>query len=347
MKVKDWQLEIRALVERQKPSLQAAWRSARGVARWYVAGPLLVVVWVLSGLFAVAPDEEAVVVRFGRYVRTAQPGVHYRLPWPVERLERSRIRHLHRFEIGFRTGEGTADAVPVHRTVAEESRMLTGDENLVDLEFVVQATVADSNAYLFNVADVEATVRGAAEAVMRQVVGSMSLDAVLTAGRADIQSAVKAALQAVLDSYAAGLNVAAVQLLDVQPPETVRPAFEAVVSAHEESGRLVNEARGYADSLSHRGEGEAARVIQAAEAYKARTVLEAQGDAARFTARLEAYRQAKEVTRQRYYLDTLQEILGRARKVVVDGRTAGVLPLLPLTEAMPGLGSAPTAQEKK
>lgn len=346
MNVKKWPSVVNELAQHAKTPLTAGVRAMRSLLRWYTVGPLALGVWVFSGLFVVAHDEEAVVTRFGRFKRAVEPGIHYRLPYPMEAVERSRIRHLHRFEIGFRS-TGERDSASNFRALGEESLMLTGDENIIDLKFVVQFIIDDPRAYLFNVADLEATIRDVSEAVMRQLVGRTSFSHVLTVGRADIQAAARQSIQEILEGYDAGLEVTAVQLLDVQPPEAVQSAFRDVVSAREESGRMEYEANGYAASLAQQAGGEAARAVQEAEAYSVRTVQEARGNAARFTATLSAYGQAKTITRQRLYLDTLQDILEGARKIVVEPGKSGVLQLLPLNPQAPDLkGTGLTGEEK-
>lgn len=291
---------------------------------------IIVPVWIFSGLYVVAPDERGVVQRFGRFVRTAEPGLHYHLPFPIESLHRPKVTQIQRFEFGFRTvhpGPPTQS-----QPVPDEALMLTGDENILDLWFIVQFKIQNVADYLFNVAGLHQTIRDAAESTMREVMGRNKIDDAMTIGRLEIQNDVQKTLQEILDSYACGVQVIAVQLQAVQPPQQVRDAFKEVISAREEKNTSVHEAESYSSDILPTARGMAVRMEHEAEAYREEKIKQAQGDAARFTALLTEYRKARDVTRKRLYLETMENIVSKARKVIIDSDKQGILPLLPLEE---------------
>jgi membrane protease subunit HflK len=296
----------------------------------YVIALLLLLIWILSGIYIVEPDEQGVVKRFGKLTRTLEPGVHYHLPYPIGTVKKPKVTRIQRFEFGFRTVD--SDPIPIYEPVVDEALMLTGDENIIDIRFIVQFKVENPEDYLFNVANPDKTIRDAAEATMREIVGQRWVDDVLTTGRSDIQDDARKALQTILDGFQSGLQVIAVQLQSVQPPEPVRDSFKDVISAREEKSKSIGEAEGYRSDLLPRAKGLAARIELEAEAYKEQKIKQAQGDADRFLAILNEYRKAKEVTRKRLYLETMEDILSHARKLVVDIEKQGALPLLPLQD---------------
>ncbi|MFH1134850.1 MAG: FtsH protease activity modulator HflK [Pseudomonadota bacterium] len=291
--------------------------------------------WVISGVFVIAPDEIGVVKTFGLKSRTEKPGIHYHLPYPISSALKVKIGRVHRMEFGFR--EAGPDQPP--RPAADEARMPTGDENLVDLWFVVQYRINNAERHLFQVRDPEAALRAAAEAVMREVVGRSRLDEVLTSGKDAIAKEAAADLQAVLDAYKLGVTLTAVQLQAVQPPPEVRDAFQRVASARDEQNKVVNEAQGYVNEIIPEAKGEAAAVVLEAEAYREEKLKQAQGDAARFLSLWDEYRQAENVTRLRLYLEGMEDMLSRAGRIVLDPRDRNVLPLLQMSEP----GSPPQA----
>lgn len=291
---------------------------------------LIVLMWLASGIYIVEPDEVGLVLRYGAYHRTTEPGPHYHFPLPIESAMTPKVTQIRRLEVGFRTvGRGQGN----FRSVPEESLMLTGDENIVDAEFIVQYQIRDANLYLFNIADQEATVKNAAEAAMREVVGYNEIDNVLTKDKLMIQTDSRDLLQNILDSYNAGIRVVAVQLQDVHPPQEVVDAFKDVASAREDRQRYINEAEAYSNDLLPKARGEAARMLNAAEAYKQTEVRRARGDASRFLSVLEAYEKAPEITRERLYIETMEKVLSNPNleKVLLSEKALqGAVPYLPL-----------------
>ena len=291
---------------------------------------VLVVAWFATGIYTVGPESQGVVLRFGRHVGTTGPGIHYHLPWPLETVAVVPVSEIQRVEIGFRTVE--LRPRPIYQSVPEEATMLTGDENIIMAETIVQYRIKDAADYLFNVSDPGNAVKRATQAALRQVVGSHGVDDVLTTGKAAIQDEVRQAVQEILDRYEAGITIIAVQLQDVHPPQAVIGAFQDVASAREDQARIVNQAEAYANEVIPRARGEAAAIIQQAEAYRASRIARAQGDAERFRLLADAYRAAPDVTRTRLYLETMEEVLPEIRKVIVDSQSSSVLPLLDLTQ---------------
>jgi membrane protease subunit HflK len=309
---------------------------------FYLLIVIAVLIWVLSGIYIVAPDEVGVVKRWGAYHRTTASGPHYHLPMPFESVLKPKVTQVRRFEIGFRT---VNPGPPVqYRAVTDEALMLTGDENIIDIWSIVQYRIKGANDFLFKIEDPVKTVRDAAEAAMREVIGKNKIDEALTTGKNQIQMDAKDTLQAILDKYESGIEVVAVQLQEVHPPQEVRAAFKDVASAREDQNKFVNEAEGYANDLLPKAKGRAAELIAQAEAYKAEEVNRAQGDANRFLAVLKEYRKAEDITRKRLYLETMEQILTTANKFVLDSDRQNVLPLLPLQGLMPG---APTEKDGK
>jgi modulator of FtsH protease HflK len=319
--------------------LQQTFRFRFGSYTIWLVLLLLVVVWAMTGIYVVNPDEQAVVRTFGRMSRISSPGIHYRIPWPVERVDVVKVAQIRSMELGFRT---ILDGPPARvRDLPLESLMITGDENLVNIQVVVQYRISDVEAYLFRVWDPQGspegrTLRDAAETALRGVVGSMTIDDILTIGRARVQDETKVQLQRLMDDYETGLLITEVKLQAVEPPEPVQAAFKDVVSAKEDRERIINEARAYAEDLLPKARGEAEQMLRAAEGYRASRVRDAQGDTARFLAMLKEYREAKTVTRRRLYLETIGEVLSKVDKVIVSPSLAGkTLPLLPLGEIGP------------
>lgn len=289
---------------------------------------IVVAVWLLSGIYIVAPDEIGVVKRFGAYSRSTDPGPHYHFPFPIESVMKPKVTQIRRFEIGFRTINPGPPAQ--YRPVTNEALMLTGDENIIDIWFIVQYRIKGANEFLFKVEDPFKTVRDAAEAAMREVIGKNKIDNALTAGKFQIQVDTSKTLQTILDNYESGLEVVAVQLQEVHPPQEVRAAFKDVASAREDQNKIINQAEGYANDILPKAKGRAAEIVAQAEAYKAEKVKKAEGDADRFLSVLKEYKKAKDITRKRLYLETMEKILIRAKKFIMDPGKQGVLPLLPL-----------------
>ena len=281
---------------------------------------VLLAVWVLSGFYRVQTDEQGVVLRFGERVGTTTPGLNYHLPYPIETVETPKVTRVNRVEVGFRS--------------AEEALMLTGDENIVDINFVVFWIIKDAGDYLFNVREPERSVKAASESVMREIVGQTPIAAALAEGRGQIEDKVKAGVQGILDNYRTGIEITNVQLLKADPPNQVVDAFRDVQRARADQERLRNEAEAYANDIIPRARGEAERLVQEAEAYKQEVVARSEGDAQRFTQVYTAFRAAKDVTTKRIYLETMEEIFSNAEKYVIDqgGGASGVVPYLPLPE---------------
>ncbi|MEE9190563.1 MAG: FtsH protease activity modulator HflK [Candidatus Neomarinimicrobiota bacterium] len=293
---------------------------------------IIVVLWLLSGIYSVGPDEVGVVRTFGAVSRITTSGLRYHMPYPIEVVDTPKVTEVKRTEIGFRT-IGTQQ----FRKVEIESFMLTGDENIVDAELIVQYKIKDPTAYLFNFVRHALTVREASEASLRTVVGRHKIDEALTAGKFMIQEESKILLQEILDKYETGILVVAVQLQDVSPPRPVIAAFKDVASAKEDKNRMINQAEGYRNDIIPRARGEAQALIREAEGYREARIQRAEGDVAKFVAILKEYRKAKSVTKQRLYLEAMEEILPGIRKVIIpDGDGGNLLNLLDLGKARKG-----------
>ena len=295
----------------------------------YMVLALLVVLWLASGIYTVAPDEQAVVLRFGKFLEVVQPGLHYRLPSPIDMVEIQSVTKVYREEIGFRTRDGGTRKMP------NEALMLTGGLNIIDVEMVVQYRVNSIVDALFSVRDLgvfepprrgrEPLIHDAAESALRQVIGRHAIDEALTEGKVTIQAEIKDELQSLFDKYNCGLTVQSVQLQTVGPPQQVDEAFKDVASAKEDRERRVNEARGYQNDIIPKARGEAERMIKEAEAYKSERVRRAQGDADRFRAVYEEYKKAPDVTERRLYLETMELILPGLKKYIIKSDAKGNL----------------------
>ena len=310
----------------------------------------VLVIWLASGFYRVLPDEVGIVLRFGAYNRTTQPGLNYHLPGPIETVLTPSVTRVNRTEIGFRSGASELGQAGV-RLVPEEALMLTGDENIVDINFTVFWVIDDAKAYLFNIRDPELTVKSAAESAMREVVGETPIAQALAEGRAKIEADTRELLQSILDSYSAGIQITQLQLQRVDPPAEVIDAFRDVQAALADQARLRNEAETYRNGIIPGARGDAVQIEQQGEGYRLATVARAQGDAARFLSVFHAFKAAQDVTTERLYLETMEEVLKNSNKVVIDKSAQGgngVLPFLPLptlgsggkTGALPA-GSAP------
>ena len=291
--------------------------------------PLLVAalaLWLFTGVYMVGPDEVGVVRTFGEYTRVAQSGLNYHFPYPIEQVNTPAVTEVKRIEIGFRTLNNGQ-----YRTVEKESLMLTGDENIVDAEMIVQYKIKDPEAYSFNFIQPELTVREASEASLRTVVGRHNIDEALTSGKFMIQEETKELVQSILDKYKTGIIVVAVQLQDVSPPQQVIAAFKDVASAKEDKNKMVNQAEGYRNDIIPKARGEAQAMIREAEGYRNARIARAEGDVAKFSAVLKEYRKAKGVTETRMYLETIEEILPNKEKIIVpDAKSGNLINLLNL-----------------
>ncbi|MBQ9405764.1 MAG: FtsH protease activity modulator HflK [Desulfovibrio sp.] len=306
-----------------------------------------IVLWLLSGIYIVNPDEQGVVLRFGKYNRTEGPGPHYAWPVPVETVYKPQVTQVLRSEVGFRSvGQSATFKQGQVRTIPEEASMLTGDENIVNVQFSVQYKISDAVDYLFNVSAPTALVSKAAEAAMREVIGNSQIDSAITDGKLKIQNEATQLLQAILNRYGAGIQVLAVQLQDVHPPHEVIDAFKDVASAREDKSRIINEAEAYRNELLPRARGQAAALRNEAEAYSTTRIRHAEGDAGRFDALRLEYEKAPKVTEQRLYYETVEDVLAHAKeKVLMDNPTAArALPYI----SLPGLAPvSPKQLEKK
>jgi membrane protease subunit HflK len=296
----------------------------------------LVVVWMLSGFYRVEADEQGVVLRFGRYVYSTQPGLNYHLPWPIESVLTPKVTRVNRTDVGMRIVEDVRRGGTVVRDMPEESLMLTGDENIVDVDFVVLWLVNNAEHYLFNVQNPEGTIKAVAESAMREVIGRSQIQPILTGARQVTETGVQDLMQKTLDDYGAGIRIVQVQLQKVDPPAQVIDSFRDVQAARADAERVQNEAQAYANRVVPEARGRVAQTIQAAEAYREQTVVEARGQAARFMKVFDEYRKAPEVTRRRLYLETMERVLGGTDKIIIDpsttNRGGGIVPYLPLGE---------------
>ena len=287
--------------------------------------------WLFTGVYMVGPDEVGVVRTFGEYTRVAQSGLNYHFPYPIEQVNTPAVTEVKRIEIGFRTLRNGQ-----YRTVEKESLMLTGDENIVDAEMIVQYKIKDPVAYLFKIVEPELTVREAAEASLRTVVGRNKIDETLTTGKFQIQEGTKTQLQLILDKYESGIHVVAVQLQDVSPPKEVIGAFKDVASAKEDKNRMVNQAEGYRNDIIPKARGEAEAMIRDAEGFRESRIKRSEGDAVKFTTILKEYRKAKSITQKRLYLETMERVLPGIEKIIVPDKDSGNM--LNLLNLNPGKG---------
>ena len=299
---------------------------------------ILIVLWALSGLYRVLPDEQGVVLRFGKFVNTTQPGLNYHFPYPIESVLTPKVTKVNRMDIGFRserdTGFGSGGGVA---DVPEESLMLTGDENIVNIDFSVFWVIKDAGNFLFKIQDPEGTVKAAAETAMREVIARSNIQPILTEGRSLIERDTQDIIQKILDEYQSGIQITQVQTQKADPPDQVIDAFRDVQAARADMERSKNEAEAYANDVIPRARGEAAKILQAAEAYKKEVVAKAEGEASRFLSIYNEYAKAKEVTQERMFLETMEEVLADINKIIIDKNSGeGVVPYLPLQELKTG-----------
>ena len=293
---------------------------------------LAVAFWFFTGVYMVGPDEVGVIRTFGAYTHQTQPGLNWHYPYPIQTVKTPKVTEVKRIEIGFRTTRNGQ-----YRTVEKESLMLTGDENIVDAELIVQYRIKEPENYLFKIVEPELTVREASEASLRTIVGMNNIDETLTTGKYRIQEEAKKQIQAILDKYQSGIQVVAAQLQDVSPPKQVIAAFKDVASAKEDKNRLINQAEGYRNDVIPKARGEAEAMIRGAEGFRESRIKRAEGDVAKFNAVLKEYRKAKDITRERLYLETMEKVLPGVEKVIVPDKDSGnMLNLLNLTTSKGG-----------
>jgi len=303
---------------------------------------ILLVIWGFTGLYRVQPDQQGVVLQFGKWVNTTQPGLHWHLPYPIETVETPSVENIQAINIGFRSlgDRGRSQA----RDVPEESLMVTGDQNIIDIDFTVQWKISDAGQFLFNIRDPEATVKIVAESAMREIIGRTDIQPALTEARQDVEIKTRNLLQKILNEYQAGIEITQVQLQDVQPPKAVIDAFDEVQRARQDLERVRNEADAYRNDVLPRARGEAQRMIQEAQGYRERLTNEAEGEAQRFLTVYKAYKGNPAVTKRRMYLETMQKLLTTSDKVIMDKGMQGVVPYLPLNELRRGAGTSQSSQ---
>ena len=288
---------------------------------------ILIILWLLSGFYKVNANEQGVVLRFGEWVRTTLPGLHYHLPYPIERAKTPKVTKVNKTEVGFRELRDT------QRMLLEESLMLTGDENIVDINFSVFWVINDAGKYLFKLRNPDASVKSISESVMREVIGNTPIADALAERRQEIEILSLEKIQNVLDKYESGIEVTQLQLQKVDPPDQVIDSFRDVQRARADKEKVINEGIAYKNDIIPRSRGEAEQIIQKAEAYKREVVARSEGDAQRFESVLKSYKNNEDVTKKRIYLETLEGIFQNATKVIIDTKQgSGVLPYLPLPE---------------
>jgi len=297
-----------------------------------IAIPIVVVIWLLSGIYTVGTGEVGIVRRFGRFTVQTEPGLRYRLPRPIESYNIVNIAEVRRAEVGFRTIERPGRE-PEIRRVLEEEMMLTGDRNIAAVQILIQYQVVDPVKYLFRAREPEIALRVNTEVALRSIIGNMDIDHAMTVGRPEIEAGVRSFLQRLLDDHQTGLHVVLVELQVVDPPDEVKEAFYDVVRAKADRERLIREAEGYALDVVPKARGRAVEITQAATAFKEERIALAEGDAARFLQLLEEYQRAPKVTRERLYLETIERVLAESEKFIIDPEVGGnILQFLPLTD---------------
>ena len=290
-----------------------------------------VVVWLATGIFIVDPEEQGVIKRFGEVINVVGPGPHYHFPVPIETVQIQPVTSVRRLEIGFRTIQMGPPAK--YRRVLKESLMLTGDENIIDVQSIVQYRISNLENYLYSLTNPDETVKSAAESAMREVIGDTTVTEALTVGKGIIEETTARLLQQTMNSYKGGIKIENVKLQDVHPPDEVKEAFKDVVSAREDREKMINDAEGYRNNLVPKARGEAAQIINNAKAYAKEKVLVATGETERFNMVYEEYVKAKDITRERILLETMASVLPKVNKVIADKELGGnVLPFLPLNQ---------------
>ena len=293
--------------------------------KWWWAVAVVFLLWLASGFYQVQPNEEAVVLRFGAYHETTPPGLHYHLPYPIETMRKVNITQERSINLGIQEAQLASAAT------FTESHMLTGDENIVDINLTIVWRVEDARDYVFNMQNPDQTVRVAAQSVLREIVGQSQMMPIISGDRGKVEDETKAELQKVLDEYGAGIRIIRVKLQKADPPKQVVDAFNEVQRAKADMERFKNEAEAYRNEIVPKAHGEAAQRLQNAEAYKQTVVNKAQGAADRFMSVYEAYRSGRDVTIKRLYLEAMEQVLGNSDKIIIDsGAKNGVVPYLPL-----------------
>ena len=294
---------------------------------------VVVAIMLLTGIYSTGPDEVGIIRRFGKYVRTTMPGLHLKLPLNIEKVNNVKVKYIFKEEFGFRTTKAGVVTQYSPREYFDESLMLTGDLNVLVVDWIVQFKVKDAVMLLFNIRNPQRTIRNISEAVMRQVVGDYTVSEVLTTRRIEVNQAVQEKLQEILDFYNSGVQIVTVKLQDVNPPDPVKPSFNEVNEAKQEKEKVINQAWEAYNKIIPKARGTAEKTIKEAEGYALNRINRAKGDAANFIAVWEAYRGSKEVTKKRLYLEAMSEILQKAgNKFIIDPSQKGILPLLNLNK---------------
>jgi membrane protease subunit HflK len=313
-----------------------------------IAALAIVAVWLMTGIYIVGPDEQGIVLRFGAFHARTAPGINYHLPWPVESAYTPKVTRENQINIGYRLS-GDANSEDSSDDIAQESLILTGDENIVDVNFTVFWVIKDAAAFLFNVdnpsGNSDATIKAVAESAMREVVGENQIERILTQDREPVQIRVRDLMQKTLDAYGAGVTITRVQMQKVDPPGEVIASYRDVQAARADQERLRNEAEAYANKIIPEARGQAARIVQQAEAYKQQVIAEAGGEANRFLSVYAQYRKAPEVTRKRMYLETMSQVFAPMNKVIVDDSAKGVVPYFQLPQMLRPPAPAPGATQ--
>ena len=293
----------------------------------FFIGLIFFILWLLSGFYKVNANEQGVVLRFGEWIRTTMPGLHYHIPYPIEIAKTPKVTKVNKVEIGFRTIGNS------QRMLLEESLMLTGDENIVDINFSVFWIINDAGKFLFKLRNPEKSIKSVSESVMREVIGNTPIADALAEGRQEIEILSLKKIQDVLDNYESGIQLTQLQLQKVDPPDQVIDAFRDVQRARADKEKVINESIAYKNDIIPRARGESEKIIQSGEAYKREVVARSEGDSNRFNSILKSYKNNEDVTKNRIYLETLEEVLQNANKVIIDTKQgSGVLPYLPLPE---------------
>ncbi len=322
--------DLEDLIRRSQDGIRRLIPGGFGNGRGFLlVGAIVVGLWAISGFYRVQSDEQGVELLFGKYLKTTQPGLNYWFPTPIGEVIKPKVTQTNQITVGFRGAAGGQNS----RDVPQESLMLTGDENIVDVKYSVQWRIRDAGEFLFNIREPEATVKIASESAVREIVGRTALQAILTRERESVAQTSEELLQGIIDNYKAGVTILDLQIQAAEPPKEVRDAFDDVQRANQDRERLINEANAYRNDIVPRAKGDAARMVQNAEAQKERLIKEGEGQASRFSAFYSTYVLNKDITARRMYLETMQEVLGRADKVIMDSKGVnGVVPYLPLPE---------------
>jgi modulator of FtsH protease HflK len=343
----DLEAILRRSQDRLRGLMPGGSMGGRGLAAIVLVAVLL---WLATGFYIVAPQQVGINTIFGRYTGQTREGLRYNLPYPIGSVFRPNVGQVNSIQVGYRSGFGPQGRA---RDVPEESLMLTGDENIVDIDFDVQWRINPAKAedYIFNLQNPEGTIKAIGESAMREVIGRRSIQPILTTEQSSIAQEVRDIMQHTLDAYGAGILINVVQLQNVAPPAEVRQAFVDVNAAQQDAARAQNEAETYASREVPNARGRASQIVQAAEAYREQATAEATGQAARFSQVYNAYKTAPDVIRERIYLETMERVLGSVNKVIIDqngagagSAAAGVLPVLPLNDALPAAPRPSTAQ---